>query len=92
MGRKEKLGVPGRHIAKRCGPFLWIPLSFLRVTCVWKGPNEEVTCTDRFVLRNPRPSVIVGFAFCVIELNIEPSHVHGEIVGVGNVGRGGGKR
>ena len=62
-----------RHVAQRLRPFARITLHLLRIAGIRKIPDEEITRTDGFALRYPRPSVIVRLSTRVTQLDIEPA-------------------
>ena len=64
-----------RHRPQRLRPFAGITLRLLRIAGVGEVPDEEVPGANRFVLRNPSPSVVVRFAAAVRQPRRQTAHV-----------------
>ena len=67
MCGKKKFRLFGCHVAQCFGPFKWVALNFLWVAGIGEIPNEEVACHNPFLVGNPCPQVVVGFANGVVE-------------------------
>ena len=70
---QEHFSALGCHRPLRGGPFHRVALHFLWISRIWKAPDEKIAGTDRFALRNPRPSVVVSLSARMLEFNVDPS-------------------
>ena len=74
MGGQEELGALFTHAAQGLCPFSRVALRLLWIAGIGECPDEEVTGTDRLVLGNPGPGMVIGLTARVVQCDIQPAH------------------